>query len=199
MIHCVWQGERKDKCQTELWYGTDWNNEGVKWQKRAQLRNLKFPTTQIFNIIYVTCTKIWIIKKVKSLTYPLWILQLRGRNCHNSMSCATKHKSSSLVREVTLTCCVRASSSSFSLPPPHSQSSAVRASTASSRCRARLYWAWFSGRISIRRPTSRLVWTKGTRGHRSSLGSCSTDNQISYQQFSFEQGDINMYLMMSFY
>ncbi|TNN26984.1 hypothetical protein EYF80_062873 [Liparis tanakae] len=46
----------------------------------------------------------------------------------------------------------------------------VRASTASRRCRARLYWAWFSGRISMSRPTSLLVWGRGSRGQRSSLG-----------------------------
>lgn len=54
------------------------------------------------------------------------------------------------------------------------QSSVVRASKASRRCRARLYWAWFSGSISTRRPTSLLVWHRGTEGHRRSLGSCST-------------------------
>lgn len=52
------------------------------------------------------------------------------------------------------------------------QSSVVRASRASRRCRARLYWAWFSGRISTRRPTSLLVCCRGSEGRRRSLGSC---------------------------
>lgn len=64
------------------------------------------------------------------------------------------------------------SSVSLAVSPSGGQSTVVRASTASRRCRARLYWAWFSGRISIRRPTSLLVCGRGTRGHRSSLGSC---------------------------
>lgn len=51
---------------------------------------------------------------------------------------------------------------------------ALNASTASSRCSARLYWACFSGRISTSRLTSLLVCVRGTRGQRSSLGSCST-------------------------
>lgn len=62
------------------------------------------------------------------------------------------------------------------------QWSDVRASTASIRCRARLYWAWFSGSISIKQPTSLLVRDRGTRGQRTSRGSCSDKRTIIFSR-----------------